>query len=203
MNYDEYNDYELVYFVKEDNEEASEILYNKYAPIIMNYSTSYYKYIKNTGLEINDLVQEGMLGLNNAINTFSEDKNVLFYTYAVTCIKRAIVTSIIRANRQKNRPLNNSLSFELNDEIQENEKLLHDNSYNPEYIIEENESREDLYKVAKKELTEFELKVFDLKLNNFTYSEISELLNRPYKSIDNALRRIKTKLKKALDEKDN
>jgi len=169
----------------------------------MNYSTQYYKYIKHTGLEVNDLIQEGMLGLNKAITSFSEEKNVLFYTYAVTCIKRAIITSIIRANRQKNRPLNSSISFENNLDLTENDKLMYDNSYNPEYIIEANESRDDLNKIAKKVLTDFELKVFDLRVNNFSYNEIAELLGKTNKSIDNAIQRIKLKLKKELNEKNN
>ena len=203
MNYEDYNDYELVYLVKEDNSDANEILFNKYTPIIMNYSTQYYKYVKNTGLEINDLVQEGMLGLNNAINSFTEDKNVLFYTYAVTCIKRSIITAVVSANRQKNKPLNSSISFENNVDLTENDKLLYDNSYNPEYIIEANESKSDLNKIAREVLTDFELKVFDLRANNFSYNEIASLLSKTSKSIDNAIQRIKQKLKKVLNEKNN
>ena len=203
MGYESYNDYELVYLVREDNSEANEILFNKYAPIITSYSNQYSKYIKNIGLEVNDLIQEGMLGLNNAISTFNEDKDVLFYTYAITCIKRTIITAIVKANRQKNRPLNNSISFENDLDLSENDKLLYDNSYNPEYIIENNENIEDLNKIARKVLSELELQVFDLRINNFSYNEIAILLSKSPKAIDSTIQRIKLKLKKALDEKNN
>ena len=101
MNYEEYNDYELVYLAKESNTDANEILFSKYSPIVYNYSKMYEKYVKNSGLEANDLIQEGMLGLNSAINSFDESKNVLFYTYAATCIKRTMLSAIVKANRQK------------------------------------------------------------------------------------------------------
>ena len=99
MNYEEYNDYELVYLAKESNTDANEILFSKYSPIVYNYSKMYEKYVKNSGLEANDLIQEGMLGLNSAINSFDESKNVLFYTYAATCIKRTMLSAIVKANR--------------------------------------------------------------------------------------------------------
>lgn len=205
MNYEEYNDYELVYLAKESNADANEILFSKYSPIVYNYSKMYEKYVKNSGLEANDLIQEGMLGLNSAINSFDESKNVLFYTYAATCIKRTMLSAIVKANRQKNKPLNDSVNYmdENNDIVSENSLIFADNNYNPEYIIESNESKENLINTAKKILTDFELRVFDLRINNFNYSEMSALLNRSNKSIDNAIRRIKMKLKKALNEKDN
>ena len=125
MNYEEYNDYELVYLAKESNTDANEILFSKYSPIVYNYSKMYEKYVKNSGLEANDLIQEGMLGLNSAINSFDESKNVLFYTYAATCIKRTMLSAIVKANRQKNKPLNDSVNYmdENNDLVKEIYKL--------------------------------------------------------------------------------
>ena len=204
--YKDLNDYELIYLASENNDEANNLLFEKYKPIIINIANRLMKYVKNTGLELNDLIQEGMLGLNQAIINFNSEKNVTFYTFAVTCIERKILSSVIKANRQKNKILNESLSFAITDDLdqmKEYEKLLSDNSYNPEYIIENDEQESNLFELASKILTDFELSVFELKVNNFTYHEIADILEKTPKAIDNALQRIKSKLKKGLNEKNN
>ena len=73
----EYNDFELVSLIRENNEEAREILYNKYKPIIVKKSTDQIYKLGSYGMEINDLIQEGYIGLDNAIN-LDDDKEYLF-----------------------------------------------------------------------------------------------------------------------------
>ena len=73
MQYREYNDYELLNYISENNEEANEILFEKYKPLIVNISNKLYKYCKNKGLELNDLIQEGMLGLNLALKNYDQN----------------------------------------------------------------------------------------------------------------------------------
>jgi len=92
MNYKDYNDYELINYIRENSEEANEILFEKYKPMIVNLATKMVNYSPNLGLEINDLIQEGMLGLNTAINSFDENDETSFYTYAKTCIERKIIS---------------------------------------------------------------------------------------------------------------
>lgn len=199
MNYRDYNDFELLSYVAENNEEASEVLFEKYRPLINATANRLYYYCKNTGLEINDLIQEGMLGLNLAMTSFDESKKTGFYTYAKKCIERKIISLVVGARRLKHKFLNESLSLEINDEetkIYISEKNLEDNSYNPEEILVNSESVEELIKEVNKHLTDFEIQVFELKLNGFEYKEIAEILDKDTKSIDNALQRIKSKIKK-------
>ena len=199
MNYRDYNDFELLSYVSDNNEEASEVLFEKYRPLINATANRLYYYCKNTGLEINDLIQEGMLGLNLAINSFDNEKETSFYTYAKKCIERRIISVIVSSRRLKHKFLNESLSFEINDEVSQSfihEKNLEDNSYNPEEILVNSESFEELIKEVSSHLTEFEIQVFELKLNGFDYKEIAEILDKDTKSIDNALQRIKVKIKR-------
>lgn len=199
MNYRDYNDFELLSYVSEKNEEASEVLFEKYRPLINATANRLYCYCKNTGLEINDLIQEGLLGLNMAITSFDEEKETGFYTYAKKCIERKIISLVVGARRLKHRVLNESLSLEINDEVSQTyiyEKNLEDNSYNPESILLNSESAEELIKEVNEHLTDFEIQVFELKLNGFEYKEIAEILDKDIKSIDNALQRIKNKIKK-------
>lgn len=198
MNYRDYNDYELVSYVKENNEEASNILFEKYRPLIIKLANKMINYSPNSGLEISDLIQEGMLGLNTSINSFDENEETSFYTYAKTCIERKMISTIVAARRQKHRILNESLSLEIyndNDEATLFDKLVADNSYNPENIIVESENEDLLIKSILNNLTTFEQQVFELKISGFKYKEIADILDKDAKSIDNALNRIKNKIR--------
>ena len=85
--YNDQNDYELLYLVSENNEDAKELFYKKYKPIIEMKASKYKKYAESKGYDFNDLVQEGMIGLSQAINDFSEQKDVQFNTFANFSVK--------------------------------------------------------------------------------------------------------------------
>ncbi len=202
MNYRDYNDYELLSYISEKNEEASEVLFEKYRPLILATANRMLGYCKNTGLELNDLIQEGMLGLNLAMNSFDEEKDTSFYTYAKMCIERKIISQVVSSRRLKHKVLNDSLSLENTDENNTDyvyDKSLTDNSYNPEEILFNGENEKDLVKEVSDILTDFEAQVFELKINGFDYKEIAEILDKDIKAIDNALQRIKVKIKKLKD----
>lgn len=195
--YNEYNDYELLNYISENNEEANNILFKKYEPLIISLAKQMIKYINNSGIELNDLIQEGMLGLSNATLYFKDSKETLFFTYAKTCIERKMLDLVISTRRLKNKILNESISFETTngDDNITLEYLLKDNSENPENILLNEEMKSEIYSKAKKNLTDLEFQVFELKINGFDYKEIAEILDMDTKKIDNALQRIKTKLR--------
>ncbi len=205
MEYKDYNDYELLNYVSENNDEANEILYNKYLPLIQTTAKKMYKYCSNKGLEINDLIQEGMIALNHAIETFDDTKDTTFYTYAKTCIERRIISEVIATRRLKHKILNESVSLEIANEKGEEvniENLLGDNSYNPEQIIIDCEINKEFIEQIKAMLTDYEEQVFDLKINNFSYKEIAEILERSPKAVDNAIQRIRIKIREYLNNKE-
>lgn len=207
MDYRDYNDNELLSYIAENNEEASEIMYKKYTPLVTNIAKKMYIYIKNTGIEVNDLIQEGMLGLSNAIHEYSEDKNATFYTFAKTCIERKMITAVTAAKRLKHKPLNDSLPLEATKITDDNlvflEEIIGDNKDNPESMLLDSENFNEIINIARKELTDFELQVFELRISDFGYKEIAEILEKDIKAIDNALQRIKTKLKKTIVDSSN
>ncbi len=199
MKYSDYNDYELLNYISENNEEANEILFEKYKPLIVNISNKMYKYCQNRGLELNDLIQEGMLGLNLALKNYDQDKEASFYTYAKKCIERKIISLVVSTSRLKHKPLNDSVSFEikLNDD-DTFERVIEDNSYNPEEMIVVSETENEIIKKAHEILTDLEKQVFDLKLSGFNYKEIATILDKEPKTIDNAIQRIKNKIKSTI-----
>jgi len=203
MNYRDLNDNELLSYIAEADGQAEEIIYKKYEPLIRSNANKMYIYCKNTGLELNDLIQEGMLGLNQAINTYKDNKNTLFYTYAKTCVERRIITLVVSSRRLKHQFLNNSLSLEKELDDTDNarlEQIIEDKHSNPEELLISDDNREKLISDIKQVLTEFEDQVFDLKINYFNYKEIAEILDKDPKMIDNALQRIKNKVKKLIDK---
>ena len=184
MKYSDMNDYELLSYVSEDGS-ANEMIFKKYKPLIVETANNFYAYCKKMGVEINDLVQEGMVGLNKAINSFNESHETTFYTYASKCINRSIISYIVRLGRLKNKILNNSVFLELYDEDQSNGfgKSIADNSYNPESILISEESKKEILDIIDNDLNDFEKEVINLKINGFKYKEIADMLGKDVKYI--------------------
>lgn len=201
MEYRDYDDKELLSYIAEANEEANNILFKKYEPLIKKYALKMYKFCMGSGLEVGDLNQEGMIGLNLAINSFNQNKDTSFYTYAKTCVERRIMSFVIGNRRQKHRPLNEALSFDLDEETDFGlEKVIGDNRSNPEVMFINNERETELISKVNELLTDLEKQVFELKISNFNYKEIAEILDKSPKAIDNALQRIKLKFKNLIKQ---
>lgn len=197
MDYREYNDYELLSYVSENNEDALNILFEKYKPLIVSYSKKMLSYSKNLGIDLNDLIQEGMIGLSTAINTFDDMRDTSFYTYAKRCIENKIISLVIASARQKHKILNESISFDmvLDDENFSLENLIGDDSSNPEKVVISFETEAEMVKRLKEILTDYEYQVFELKRAGFSYKEIAGILDKDAKAIDNTIQRIKNKFK--------
>lgn len=202
MDYREFNDQELLSYISEADttEHSSEILFQKYKPLISKIARKMIATCPNLGLETKDLIQEGYLGLHQAIDTYDDQKEVLFFTYAKTCIESRMISLVVASRRLKHKFLNESLSFEFDDETKTLEAVLEDNSSNPESYLIEVENTEEMIRQIKDRLTFFEAQVFELKINHFNYKEIADLLGKDPKAIDNAIQRIKTKISSYLEE---
>lgn len=200
--YKNINDYELIYLVEEKDENALNILYDKYKPIVDLKAKKYLKYGKKIGLEYEDLYQEGMLGLSEAIVSFDQEKNAQFKTFANLCMERQIFSLLKKASRKKHTLLNDSVS--LDEKINDDENTLLDVFFekgtNPSELYEYKESKKELFEKIYSILTPLEKEVFDLKINNFDYNEISRLLNKSYKSVDSSIQRIRIKVRKIINE---
>ncbi len=197
----EYNDYELVSLAKEKNEDAINIIYQKYKPLIQKKARYIYNILGSKGIELVDIIQEGMIGLEEAINGYDEKDNTLFYTFANLCIDRKMQTLISKVNRDKHKILNEAVSYDTSDD--EEISLLnyiYDKTDNPLYDLISEEEEEELYQKIKSQISDFENTVFDLKIQGFNYREIASILDKDPKTIDNALFRLKTKIKNILKE---
>lgn len=199
MDYKDFNDYELLNYIAEGNEDANNIIIKKYEPLITKIAMKMLPYCKNNGLEKSDLIQEGMIGLNHAMERYREQSNVLFYTYAKKCIERKIISVVISSNRNKNKILNESISYD--DDENSLIKFIKSETPSPEEEIVNLEIEETLLQKIKSNLTSFEEEVFSLFVVGFKYKEIAEMLDKDQKSIDNAIQRIKNKIKNIIGKK--
>ena len=198
MEYKDFNDYELLNYIAEGNEDANNIIIKKYEPLINKIATKMLSFCKNNGLEKSDLIQEGMIGLNHAIERYQEKEDVLFYTYAKKCIERKIISVVISSNRNKNKILNESISYDDDENLLL--KFIKSQTPSPEEEVLNLELEENLIIKIKSNLTDLEEQVFSLFISGFKYKEIATILDKEGKSIDNAIQRIKTKIKKLLNE---
>lgn len=198
MNYKDFNDYELLDQIYSCSEDANEILLYKYRPLIVNEATKYIKYSKG-GLDLNDFVQEGLLGLNDAINTFRNEREANFGTYARLCIRRRMTNLIKTTMLNKNKILNDYVPIDA-DEDEQVDRYVADTKVDPIKVLEDFDFEDRLLRKAHDVLTTNEREVFDLKLNGFNYKEIASITGKDIKVIDNSIQRIKVKLKKVIEE---
>lgn len=197
MNFEQYTDEEIILLIKEGNQDATEYLLKKYSPLVRKSTRTLYL----IGADTEDLSQEGMIGLFKAIQNYQADNSASFYTFAKICIDRQIYSAIKASNRKKHSPLNSYISFYSRGSEDETElinNLEAGNDSNPEHVILDKENISYIEALLEECLSTLEKAVFHLYLDGKSYSDIAASLNKPVKSIDNAVQRIREKIKKLL-----
>lgn len=192
------SDNELLELIKENDEFALEELIERYKVSINSIILKYKKNINSLGLDIKDLYQEGLIALFDAIKTYDENKDASFKTYTNIVINRKMLDLIKSHNRVKYLSLNSAVSLDsIIDE--DGERSLYDklemDTLTPINKLISDEDRMYL----KNNLTEFELKVYELKYEGKTNTEIALILDKDVKSIRNTIDRIKNKFKEIKD----
>lgn len=191
-NYDEYTDEELIAIMRNGNSDIMEYLIDKYKALVRKKARVLYL----AGGDQDDLIQEGMIGLFKAVRDYRADRSAQFSTFANLCVDRQLYHAVQSYNRQKHQLLNNSIS--LNSEEGESElRFLSQES--PETIVVEQEYAAQLEEKIKSQLSSLEKQVMELYIGGHDYMEIASLLKRDAKSIDNALQRIRKKVKECME----
>lgn len=203
MSYKDVNDEELVYLINESNEDAKNVLYEKYSYIIDIYVKKYLKAAYKLGVELNDLKQEALLGLSEAINSYDTNVKASLPTFISICVERKIQNAIVKAGRLKNKILNEALSLDylyLDKDVTLAEVLSDHDVNNPLNKLTSKEQVEILSNKINSILSDNEKDVYNLLINGLSYVQIAEVLNISLKSADNAIQRIKNKVRKELNK---
>ncbi|MCR5735240.1 MAG: sigma-70 family RNA polymerase sigma factor [Lachnospiraceae bacterium] len=156
------------------------------------------------GGDADDILQEGMIGLVFAINSYDPGKGTRFVTHASACIKNQIVDAIRKDRAEKNSVLNSAISLDIDDNgeggIGIPDMLLAGAVVSAEDLVLSEDNARELSEKINKRLSPLEKEVYRLHLRGMKYSEISEKLNRDRKSVDNATRRMKDKIRAIVQE---
>ncbi len=195
------NEIDIVKSAKNGDNDAITTIISEYKLIVKAKSRAFYL----VGGEQEDLLQEGLIGVMNAIKNFDESKGIKFSTFANLCVTRQMITAIKMANRDKNNILNNAFSLNkishtVNDEEYELLDIVVDNkTLSPEDIFISKEGVDDINKTIEKTLSDFEKDVLAYYLDGESYVDIGLRFRKDKKAIDNALQRIRKKLDKAIN----
>jgi len=198
--YERLADADVVHLAQHGQGDAAEHILYKYRNLVRSKVKSYFL----VGAEREDLLQVGMIGLWQAIVDYRHDKATSFPAFAKVCIHRHIITAIKAATRQKQHPLNNSLSLEVPSDEDSGDWNMADvlqsgDETDPESMILRREDTRRLRSQLVQMLSEFEWRVLSGYQLGKSYREIAGELHCKTKSVDNALMRIKRKVTAASD----
>lgn len=169
--------------------EAEECLATRYRRLVRVCTRPYFL----AGGDSEDLIQEGMIGLLSAIRSFRPEKEAEFRSYAETCVRNRVFSAVKAAARSKHSPLNHSVSIDS--------PLFEDGvisiqpkpSEDPEDMLISRENRESFLRALHSKLSAYEKTVLKLYLDGLSCREIARQTERPLKSVDNAVQRIRRK----------
>lgn len=187
----ELTDEELVEQIRAGEASCMDLLIERYKRQVRNQARTLYL----MGGDNDDLIQEGMLGLFKAIRDYRPEKEASFETFARLCISRQLYSAVQAAGRQKHVPLNTYVEFSDQLDTQEDGPQ----AKSPEDLLIDRENIERIREEMGKSLSPMEKKILQSYLEGESYTEIASCLDRPPKSVDNALQRIRRKLKKFLE----
>ena len=188
-------DEELIALLRSGKTDIMDYLMDKYKNLVRKKAKALYL----IGGDTDDLIQEGMIGLFKAIRDYRPDKDSSFYHFADLCIARQIYTAVEASQRKKHAPLNSYVPLYTESEDADAGTIERENGFawelNPEKIVINQEELEAFQKKVQKRLSAMEKEVLAYYLQGFDYSQIAELMGKEPKAVDNALQRLKKKLK--------
>lgn len=199
--YGNFTDEELIDRLRGGEEAIMDHICDKYKNLVRNKAKSMFI----LGGDNEDLIQEGMIGLFKAVRDYDSGRDASFYTFADLCISRQMYTAVQASRRQKHFPLNTYIPLDgspgQQGDMEESnllEALAARTEKNPEEVFLDKERVAYLESTIENELSSFEKQVLDLYMTGMSYTQIAKVLGRDGKSTDNALQRLKSKIKKRL-----
>lgn len=187
-------DEQLIEKLRAGDAKLMDYILDKYKPLVRKKANAMYL----IGGETDDLIQEGMIGLFKAIRDYDVKREASFFHFAELCITRQLYSAVEASNRKKHVPLNNYVSFyaQTGEEGKPlSETLQTDDRDNPEQMFIAQENIRLSWENLKGRLSRMERQVLDEYLSGLNYQQIAEKMGKSPKAIDNALSRIKAKVR--------
>lgn len=201
MSSDRLSDEELIKLYRNGNNDKIDEIFERYKGSVRRKAKAMFI----AGGDEEDLIQEGMIGLYKAVRDFDENREASFATFASMCINRQICTAVAAANRKKHQPLNASVSLDMpvvmEDEAADDAKtrlvdiLSPVSGQDPESLYLDKEQVNSINSAINRCLSTYEKQVLEMYMNGNDYIMIANMLGKPPKSVDNALQRIRSKIR--------
>lgn len=196
-------DEELIKQLRKGDTQIADFLLDKYKNLVRSKARVMYL----VGGDSDDLIQEGMIGLYKAIRDYDASREASFAGFAELCISRQLYTAVQASLRKKHLPLNTYVPLDVSDGDGANAKtqtevwllgLAGMEGRNPEELVLAREKADSIRAEISKCLSKYERDVLSMYLDGMNYSQIAGTLKKEPKSVDNALQRIRYKLKNRL-----
>lgn len=191
----EYPDNELSYYLHDNNEEAIDLIYDKYKYIIDVLLNKYKRVFYALNIDIEDVRQEANLAFSYAIYNYDEKKDASLNTFITLCVDRKIKSVIKKYETVKSKVFSETISYDNTTNNISLENIIGDDTYEPLKKLENIDTIEYIDKSVKKVLSKGELEVYYLMKDGINYKEIADILGKSPKQIDNTIQRIRYKLK--------
>lgn len=183
---EQFTDSQLARLAGGGNSDAFMELAVRYLPLIRARAERF----RGAMLETDDLCQEGLMGLLNAARTYDSAGEASFRTYAGVCVGNRMIMACRAAGSRKNLPMHDFIS------LSDGGAEVQDSTSNPENVLIDSEAVQMMRQRMKQALSPLEQKVLMLFLDGCSYRRIAERLRITSKAADNALQRVRLKLKK-------
>lgn len=184
----ETSDEALVLLAQNGDTEALTELVCRFLPLIRHRASSF----TMVPADRDDLIQEGLIALLSAVNSYHNEKGAGFKTYCYVCVQNKMLKELEKRSSIKQQAMQNYLPLE---ELEHS--TWNDDSDDPFWIVAARESRQILMEKAKNLLSSLEQETLSLYLSGLSYEEIATQLNLSTKAVDNALQRVRRKLREA------
>lgn len=196
-NYEEYEDPELLMLISEKNDDAKDIIYEKYQYIIGIVLKKYKKAATILGIEYKDLYQDAMLAFASAIEEYNDTKETSLATFITICVNRRLNNIVRHAKSIKNKMIKDALSLDYyykDFDISLAELISDNNINNPLINMTSKETAKTLEKAINARLTPTEKDVYELLIGGLNNNQIAKILKKTPKTTANTIQRIKKKV---------
>lgn len=184
--YVNYSDEQLLELAQSDEKTAFVILFDRHGDALLKKAQSFCK----TPAEKDDYYQEALISFYKAIKTYNQSK-ASFRTYFMTCVTNALIS----AKRSLNKNGENTEVTYTEDEQTTALKVATSCENDPQKLVERQETIDSITQKMNTLLSDFERQTLKLYLDGNSYEQIAQKLSSTEKSVDNALQRVRRKLK--------
>ena len=183
-----HDDNELCRLCRAGDESAFRVIASRYYLMLKKYASRF----AVNGIDSDDLFQEGLIALHNAAMTYDENADAAFRTYAGVCVRNRMISAVRHHQTMKKRNVDAG-------SIEDEHEIPSAPETDPLNAVIMSESLKAFYEFLRNKLSSSESRVLDLYLEGLSYDDIAQRLGITRKSCDNAMQRIRKKLRALKD----